>query len=108
MRPSLAPDDPQVLDGKIFAFLSYVSILCIIPLAIKKDNPFVLAHGKQGLILFMGEAAVFIATIILGPWFFKLGVLLLGALSFMGMMAALNGRYVELPVVSHFASKITL
>ncbi|MCK4883162.1 MAG: hypothetical protein KAS92_09075, partial [Candidatus Omnitrophica bacterium] len=63
-RPS--DKDQQILEGKVFAILSYLSILCIIPLVFKKDNPFVLKHGKQGLILFLGEVAVFILHIILG------------------------------------------
>ena len=30
--------DKEILEGKILAILSYLSILCIIPLVIKKDN----------------------------------------------------------------------
>ena len=46
--------DKQIMEGKIFAILSYLSILCIIPLVFKRDNHFVLSHGKQGLVLFIG------------------------------------------------------
>ena len=100
--------EQQILEGKIFAVLSYLSILCIIPLVLKKDNSFVLKHGKQGLILFLGEVAVFILYIILGQWILRLGMFVFGVLSFVGLIAVLQGRDAELPVVSNLANSITL
>ncbi len=100
--------DQQILEGKVFAILAYLSILCIIPLVFKKDNPFVLQHGKHGLILFLGEVAVFILHIILGQWILRLGIFVLGVLSFIGLVAVLQGKDMELPVVSKLADTITL
>lgn len=99
--------DPKIVEGKIFAILAYLSILCIIPLVFKKDNDFVLSHGKQGLVIFIGQVAVFILSILF-PWIFKLGMFVLMVLAFFGLIAALNGRYVQLPVISGIADKITL
>ena len=107
MNKSKSNTDPQILEGKIFALLSYLFILCIIPLVLKKDNPFVLKHAKQGLVLFLGEVAAFIITIIL-PWMAKLSVLLFGILSFVGLIAVLQGKDTELPVVGKLADSITL
>ena len=98
----------EVLEGKIFALLAYLSILCIIPLLFKKENSFVLKHSKQGLVLFVGEVAVFIIQLILGPWFFKLGMVILGVFSFTGIIQSLKGEYVRLPIISDIADKITL
>ena len=97
----------QVLDGKVFALLSYLSIFCIIPLLFKKDNDFVLSHGKQGLVIFIGQVAVFILSILF-PWIFKFGIFIFSVLSFIGIIAAISGRYVQLPVISGIARKITL
>ena len=99
--------DPVVLDGKVFAILSYLSILCIIPLIFKKDNSFVFFHSKQGLVLFIGEVAVFILSIVF-PWILKLGLFVLFATSFIGILAVLEGRRTELPVVARLAEKINL
>ena len=99
--------EKQILDGKIFAVLSYLSILCIIPLVVKKDNPFVLSHGKQGLVIFLGQVAVFIASIVL-PGIMRLGLFVLGVISFWGIIEVLRGRYVRLPVIADVADKITL
>lgn len=100
--------EDDVLEGKVIAILSYLSILCIIPLFFKKNNLFVLTHSKQGLVLFVAEVAVFILHIILGEWFLKLGMFILLSLSFIGLLAVLRGQYIQMPIVSSVAEKITL
>ena len=95
-------------EGKIFAVLSYLSICCIIPLVFKKDNPFVLVHGKQGLVIFVAQVAVFIIHIILGQWILKLGIFISGVFSFIGIVYVLMGREVKLPIVSKIAEQIIL
>ena len=103
-----ASDEQQIVEGKIFAIISYLSIFCIIPLVLKKDNPFVLSHGKQGLVLFVAEVAVFIIHIILGHWFLRLGMFVLGIYSFVGIIKCLKGEYVKLPLIADIADKISL
>lgn len=97
----------QVVEGKVFAILSYLSILCIIPLILKKDNDFVLFHGKQGLVIFVGEVAIFIISIVI-PWALRPGMFVLLVLSFLGFIAVLKGHYLKLPVIAEIAGKITL
>ncbi len=106
MKPP-SNEEKHVTDGKIFAVLSYLSILCIIPLALKKDNRFVLEHGKQGLVLFVIEVAVLIVSIIF-PWLFKLGMFLSGLFSFVGIIHVLKGEYVSFPIISKIADQIVL
>ncbi len=107
-RPSYAIDDSQILEGKSFAVLAYLSIFCIIPLIFKKDNPFVLQHSKQGLVIFLGQVATLILSILLGPWIFRLGVFVLGVVAFLGIIAVLQGRMIRFPVISSLADKITM
>ena len=107
MPRKTAPAADHVVDGKVFALLAYLSILCIIPLVFKKDDAFVLFHGKQGLVIFIGEVGVFILSIII-PAFLRIGFFCCGLLSFAGIIAALRGRIVALPLISGIADKITL
>lgn len=100
--------DSQILEGKSFAILSYLSILCIIPLILKKDNVFVLEHTKQGLVIFLGQVAVMIISILLGPWVFRLGMFVLWVFAFIGIVAVVQGRTIKFPVISGIAEKITL
>jgi fumarate reductase subunit D len=105
MSPDFSKED--ILDGKIYSILSYLSILCIIPLILKKNNPFVLAHGKQGLILFVAEVAVWILSIVVPQILAPLTFILM-AMSFWGLIAVLKGEFVRLPIVSTWAEKISL
>lgn len=101
-------DETIILDGKVYALIAYLSFFCFIPLIFKKDNPFTLFHGKQGLVLFLGQFSFLVAGIIFGTGFIKLGFFVLGSLSVFGMISALKGKYAALPVVSEFAKQIKL
>ncbi len=46
--------------NKVVAALSYVSILFIIPLLLKKDSDFCQFHARQGLIIFLFNWLFFI------------------------------------------------
>ena len=94
------------LEERIFALLSYLNVLCLVALVVKKDSKFVLKHGRQGLVLFIGQIAVFVLHIILGTWFLRLGLFVFGVLSFIGIIFALRGKYIDLPGVSQIMDKI--
>jgi len=97
----------QVLNVKVITLLSYFPVLCIIPLILKKDDPFVLSHGKQGLVIFMAEIGIFILSILV-PVFLKIGMFVLLVASFLGMIAVLKGKTIQFPVISQIADKISL
>jgi uncharacterized membrane protein len=103
-------DDREVQEGKLFALIGYLWILCLVPLFLKKDNKFALFHGKQGLVLFMGEIALSIMGIIpiLGWAIFFLGSFLFGFLSLIGMVQAILGNYWKMPLVGEIAENIKL
>ncbi len=52
-------------EDKIFASLSYVSILFIIPLILKHDDDYVYFHARQGMVLFLAEVVVWFALFML-------------------------------------------
>jgi fumarate reductase subunit D len=103
-------EDKEIQDGKIFALLGYLGILCLVPLLFKKDNKFALFHGKQGLVIFLGEIAAAIINIIpiLGQILGVIGMLVFGILSLMGIVKCLMGEYWKIPVVSDIAEKIKI
>lgn len=101
--------EKDVLEGKFFALISYISFLCIISLVLKKDNKFVLHHAKQGLVLFVFEVACFIISIIpiLG-WLIGVGMIVFGLVSLWSILQALMGNYSRIPVISDIADKIII
>ncbi|MDP2653941.1 MAG: hypothetical protein Q8Q08_07920 [Candidatus Omnitrophota bacterium] len=100
-------EDKDILEGKVIAILSYLPVLCIIPLVLKKENPFVLYHGRQGLVIFTAEVGVFVFSIPFS-WILPVGMFVLLLISFIGIIAVLKGQYVEFPLVTKLAQKITL
>ena len=94
-------------ENKVYAFLSYLSILCAIPLIRKKDDAFVQDHARQGLALFLCEFVIFLVTIIL-PGLLRPALFIFGLLALWGMAKALKGERVELPFVYAFSKRITL
>ena len=103
-------EDKEIQEGKVLALLSYLGILCLIPLLLKKDNKFVLFHGKQGLVLFLGELAAAIISIIpfLGLLIGFLSVIVFGILSIIGIIQVLMGNYWKIPVVAELAEKFNI
>jgi len=45
----------DIEENKVAAALSYVWILCLVPLFLKKNSKFCQFHAKQGLLLFIVE-----------------------------------------------------
>lgn len=100
----------EIQEGKIFAGLAYISILCIIPLLFKKDNKFAYYHGKQGLVIFIGEVILMMLVWIpiLGWMLAPIGSLIFLVLSIIGIVQALAGNYWQCPVVSELAAKMNI
>ena len=94
-------------ETKLFALLAYCSLLCLVPLLIRKDNEFILFHGRQGLALFLCEMAIFVASIVL-PWLMKPFFFVFALLSFWGMIKALRGETFKLPFIFPLSERLVL
>ncbi len=98
--------DPDVEANKTMAALSYVWILCLVPLLGKKDSAFAQFHAKQGLVLFVIELAA--SLIFWLPIIGQLLMLTLLIVAVMGIIKALNGERWEIPYVYQWSKKINL
>jgi len=103
-------DEQEIREGKFFAVISYVSFLCIITLALKKNNKFALYHARQGLVLFVMEVVAFILSIIplLGWLIGVFGYALFLLVSIWGIIQAALGLYCRIPVVTEISEKVIL
>ncbi len=90
----------------VMAALSYFGPLVIIPFLTKKDNPFVLFHIKQGLVLLVPYLALWV----IGGFMFMLAPVLsiielaLVILSIFGIVNALQKKEKGLPIVGKYSS----
>ncbi len=94
----------------LYAVLSYLWVLCLIPVFVKKENEFIKFHARQGLMLFMVEIAVGIVGIvpILGSVVHTLGIIVCGLVSLVAIVQVLMGKKWKIPVVSEWSEKLNI
>jgi fumarate reductase subunit D len=91
-------------ENGMIAALSYVWVLCFVPLIFKRKSKLAQFHGKQGLLLFAVE--------ILGSWIFPIPIIgwtlgfLVMVLAILGAVNALSGIFWEMPFLGRYAKKM--
>jgi uncharacterized membrane protein len=103
-------DSKDVQENKIIAALSYIGILCLVPLLAKKDSKYCQEHGKQGLVLLLAVVAVMVVgwIPILGWIVGFFGSILLLIVGLIALIKCLMGEFWEIPVIGQYRSKINL
>jgi fumarate reductase subunit D len=95
--------------GIIAAVLSYIPLLCLIPLLQMRDNEQARFHSRQGLLLFLVEllAVLFLIPGLSGMIWKTILILALGA-SVAGIVFGIQGRKYRLPVIGDIAEKMKI
>ncbi|MFH0952324.1 MAG: DUF4870 domain-containing protein [Patescibacteria group bacterium] len=91
----------DVEDNKVMAAISYIWIVSLIMMLVKKDSKFVQHHAKQGFILWIASI-IFWFIPVLG-WILNLLVLVFVII---GFIQSLNGAWWKAPLISELAEKI--
>lgn len=117
--PTGGPSTPPGSDRTLMIALSYLWILCLIPLLTKKDDAEVQWHAKNGTALFLAEIVVWIVLTILRfvlPSGFGLGcgigaiscVIWIGFLvvRILALVKGINGQRYRIPVITDFGEKL--
>ncbi len=99
-------DKDDIEKNKNIAVLSYVWILCLVPLLGKRNSEFAQFHVKQGLVLFAVE--IIASLFIWFPIFGQLIMIGLLVISVIGIVKTLNGEKWEIPVIYDWSKKISL
>ena len=89
--------------NKSVAVLSYLWILCLLPLLTKKRSKFVQFHAKQGFILFVLES-----LLCWFPFFGQLLMLCFFVVSIVAIVKTLNGEYWKIPYIYDWSKKVNL
>ena len=93
------------------AVLCYLGILVLVPfLTDAKNDPFVKFHIKQGLVLLIFEVILgaISAVPVIGWIIGGLGWIFSVILFIMGIVNAVGGKEVELPVIGKYGEKINI
>lgn len=95
--------------GLIAAILSYIPLLCLIPLLQMRDSEQARFHSKQGLLLFLIEllAVLFLIPGLSSMVWKTVIILALGA-SVAGIIFGVQGKRYKLPLIGDIAQKMRL
>lgn len=106
-----ASNTTNTSNERLMAALSYVGILCLIPLVFARNSAFAQVHAKQGLVLaIIGVAVQMLSSTLWRAPFGGLLVSLVGlgifVVSIMGILKAFKGEKFEIQYISDWARKI--
>ena len=88
--------------------MSYLGILCFVPMLLNKGDEYVYFHAKQGLVIWMwGILAIFALHVPgIGKWLFSISALGVVIFSVVGLVSVLLNRAWKLPFVHSVATFI--
>ena len=101
-KDNMGLDKKDIEENKLMAALSYVSIICLVPLFLKRDSKFAHFHAKQGLLLFIMELFLFV------PFFGQILFVMAVILAILGALNAWNGKYWVMPIFGKYAEKLNI
>ncbi|TAN57967.1 hypothetical protein EPN15_02470 [Patescibacteria group bacterium] len=90
-------------DSKLFAALSYLWLLSVVMLVLKKDDEFVKFHAKQGTVIFVASIILWFIPIL--GWMLQVAVLIAVVI---GFLKAYSGEKYKMPVIGDLADKINI
>ena len=108
--PVPAPAAKSGGNDNLIAAISYLWILSIVILLVKKDSDFVKFHARQGVILFAASVVLSIVSFIIPSVIFIVWLLDLVILVavIVGFIQALGGKRYKMPVVGDLAEKVKM
>ncbi len=102
VKNNLAPEKKDVEENKLIAALAYISIICLVPLFLKRESKFAQFHAKQGLVLFILELFAFV------PFFGQILFVLAVILAILGALNAWSGKYWVMPFFGKYTNKLNV
>jgi uncharacterized membrane protein len=89
------------------AALSYLGILCFIPLLRGGNDRFIHFHARQGLVIWMwGVIALFLMPLPFGRFVFNFSSTAILIFSVFGLVSVMLGQSWRLPLVHELAKKL--
>ncbi len=98
------------LVARFLGLISYLGILCVIPIILKSKSGFIRFHARQGLVLFIAEIVFTLIWIIpfIGWFIGFIGWIICFVFSLTGLVKAIAGQEWKMPVLYRFTKKIRI
>lgn len=99
---------PESRKTRLLAALSYIGMLCLIPLIFGGNNAFIRFHVRQGLVLWAWWLLAIYASALgeVGGFFLTFSAGVIGLFSVTGLISVLLTRNWRLPVIAVLAEKL--
>jgi uncharacterized membrane protein len=115
-QPPQTPPQPQQAgqgggENKALGAICYIPIIGLIMYFVKKDDPFVTFHAKQGAVLSIVWIALWILSSIFWwvfwPLYWIIGIieLVIGIMALVGLIKAAMGQMWKMPLIGDWAEK---
>ncbi|PIU01829.1 hypothetical protein COT68_01125 [bacterium (Candidatus Torokbacteria) CG09_land_8_20_14_0_10_42_11] len=101
--PAAPAGDKDVEENKVLAAISYLWIISLVILLVKKESAFAKFHAKQGLILWIISMICWVIPIV--GWLLNLAVFVF---VIVGFIQAISGKWWKAPVIGQLAEKIKI
>jgi fumarate reductase subunit D len=94
--------------SRLLALLSYLGVLCLVPMVFNKDDAYVDFHARQGLVLWVwGVLSIFALYLPgLGSYVFSVSYFMIAMLGLFGVVSVLFNKAWEIPVIASIARKL--
>ncbi|NQU64277.1 MAG: hypothetical protein HQ517_08350 [SAR324 cluster bacterium] len=92
----------------IFSLMSYLGILCLIPVLLNRKDEFVAFHARQGLVLWIWSIiAIFgLYVPVAGKFFFGASTIAIALYSIVGMLSVLLSKAWKLPLIGNWSESL--
>ncbi|MEO5339591.1 MAG: hypothetical protein H7837_03590 [Magnetococcus sp. MYC-9] len=99
---------PESSRTRALAAMSYLTILCLVPLMFGDHNPFVRFHARQGLVLWLWTLLSIFALAMgeIGGFFLTFSMGVIALFSAVGIVSVILNRSWRLPVIAILAEKL--
>lgn len=102
-------DEQLSEENRMAAIMSYIPLLCFIPLLNMPENKTARFHARQGVLLFVIELAALILLVDgIANFIFKTVLIVALGFSVVGLYFALKGKNYKLPFIGDLADKTKL
>ncbi|MBF0610883.1 MAG: hypothetical protein G8345_08110 [Magnetococcales bacterium] len=94
--------------ARFMALISYLSVLCLIPLILDEQDAYVRFHSRQGLVLWIwGVLAIFSINVPgIGGFLFSISFVFITVSSLIGIASVLLARSWRLPILGRIADTL--
>ena len=90
---------------RLYAIMSYLGILCFVPMLMNRDDEYVYFHAKQGLVIWMWSVLAMFALYVpgIGKFLFSFSAMGVVLYSVIGIVSVVLNRAWKLPLIHSIA-----